>query len=99
CHSVRSCWLPSRSLRTLVVARLQRVTAMPLAVYFVSGSFPRLPTRITLLIPRAMSGGPRLVEARLRAGDDPGQGREDARQVRGGIQLRAALRSDRADPE
>src|SRR5690606_11880361 len=53
CHSVFSCWLPSRSLRTLVVAKDSVVMAMPPCVYLTSGSLPRLPTRITLLIPLA----------------------------------------------
>src|SRR5690606_6907372 len=46
--------LPSRSLRTEVVARLILVIAMPPCVYRTSGSLPRLPTRIALLMPRAM---------------------------------------------
>ncbi|MNS81052.1 hypothetical protein D3C72_1147520 [compost metagenome] len=44
------------SLRTLVVARLMRVIAIPPWVYFTSGSLPRLPTRMTLLMPRAIDG-------------------------------------------
>src|SRR5688572_25247900 len=55
CHSVFSvASAPSRPLRTVVVARRIEVTAMPPCVYLVSGSSPRLPTRITLLMPRAM---------------------------------------------
>src|SRR5207342_252018 len=54
CHSVFSWLVPSRSLRTVVVARRTEVTAIPPWVYLVSGSSPRLPTRITLLMPRAM---------------------------------------------
>src|SRR5690606_13854056 len=54
CHWVFSWVLPSRSLRTLVVARLILVIAMPPWVYLLSGSLPRLPIRIALLMPRAM---------------------------------------------
>src|SRR5690606_1275485 len=53
CHSVRSWVLPSRSLRTEVVASDRVQTAIPPCVYFTSGSLPRLPTRMTLLTPRA----------------------------------------------
>src|SRR3546814_12107304 len=63
---VFSCELPSRSLRTLVVARLILVMAMPPCVYLVSGSLPRLPTRMALLMPRAMDDlfGVRLLACR-----------------------------------
>src|SRR5205085_9416751 len=49
CHSVRSCHWPSLSLKRSLVARENFATAMPLGVYFTSGSLPRLPIRITLL--------------------------------------------------
>src|SRR5689334_4220088 len=49
CHSVRSCHSPPLSLKRSLVARLNFATGTPLGVYLTSGSFPRFPTRITLL--------------------------------------------------
>src|SRR6266851_381957 len=49
CHSVRSCQLPSLSLKRSLVARVNLATGVPCGVYFTSGSLPRLPTRMTLL--------------------------------------------------
>src|SRR5271167_753034 len=49
CHSVRSCQLPSLSLKRSLVARLNLATGVPCGVNFTSGSLPRLPMRITLL--------------------------------------------------
>ena len=54
CHSVWSCQFPSLSFLRSLVAKLNFATAMPPGVYFTSGSFPRLPTRMTLFTPRAM---------------------------------------------
>src|SRR5205809_457269 len=49
CHSVASFISPlALSFQRSVVARRMFVTASPLGRYFVSGSAPRLPTRITL---------------------------------------------------
>src|SRR5215813_10120495 len=49
CHSVRSCHSPPLSLKRSLVASVILATAVPLGVYLISGSFPRLPIRITLL--------------------------------------------------
>src|SRR5450755_88240 len=54
CHSVLSCQLPSLSLKRSLVASVKRAIAMPLGVYFTSGSLPRLPRRMTLLTLFAM---------------------------------------------
>src|SRR5436309_9203591 len=54
CHSVRSCHSPALSLKRSLVAMLNLATAVPLGVYLTSGSFPRFPTRITLLTLFAM---------------------------------------------
>src|ERR1700754_2809025 len=55
CHSVRSCFSPEAlSVQASDVAMRRLVMAVPLPVYRVSGSAPRLPTIMTLLIPRAM---------------------------------------------
>src|SRR5450432_3981683 len=48
CHSVFSCFSPALSFHVSVVAMRILVTASPPVVYRVSGSLPRLPTRITL---------------------------------------------------
>src|SRR5690348_11157860 len=49
CHSVASFISPlALSFHRSVVARRMLVTASPLGRYFVSGSAPRLPTRMTL---------------------------------------------------
>src|SRR5438105_12194844 len=58
CHSVRSCHWPSLSLKRSFVAIENFATAMPLGVYFTSGSLPRLPMRITLLTLFAMGDAP-----------------------------------------
>src|SRR4029453_13039528 len=49
CHSVFSCRLPSRSFQRRLVARLKLATGWPEGSERISGSRPRLPTRITLL--------------------------------------------------
>src|SRR5579863_5871131 len=49
CHSVRSCQLPSLSLKRSLVASENLATGMPPGVYFTSGSLPRFPIRMTLL--------------------------------------------------
>src|SRR3546814_9237601 len=54
--SVRSCFCPCLSVHASVVATLMVVIAAPAWLYFTSGSLPRLPTRMTLLIPRAILG-------------------------------------------
>jgi hypothetical protein len=48
CHSVRSCHSPALSLKRSLVAMLKAHTAVPLGVYFSSGSRPTFPTRMTL---------------------------------------------------
>src|ERR1051326_241576 len=48
CHSVRSCQLPSLSLKRSLVASVNLATGVPLGVYLTSGSLPRCPTRMTL---------------------------------------------------
>src|SRR5580765_1671074 len=51
CHSVASFFSPlALSFHVSVVATRMLVTASPLGRYLVSGSAPRLPTMITLLI-------------------------------------------------
>ena len=56
CHSVRSCcWPDALSFQDSLVAMRMLVTVMPLGMERVSGSAPRLPTRITLFTPRAMT--------------------------------------------
>src|SRR5258708_2908706 len=56
CHSVRSCCAPEAlSFHDSLVAILMFVTVIPLGMERVSGSAPRLPTRMTLFTPRAMS--------------------------------------------
>src|SRR6202035_2051483 len=49
CHSVRFWRSPLRSLKLSSVASEKLQTAWPAAVYLVSGSLPKRPTRITLL--------------------------------------------------
>src|SRR6516164_4590010 len=49
CHSVLSCRLPSASVHISDVAIGNRPTARPVEVKRTSGSFPKLPIRITLL--------------------------------------------------
>src|ERR1700736_210888 len=56
CHSVRSCCAPEAlSFHDSLVAILMFVTVIPLGMERVSGSAPRLPTKMTLFTPRAMS--------------------------------------------
>src|SRR5450631_3535695 len=56
CHSVRSCWAPEAlSFQDSLVAIRILVTVMPLGMERVSGSAPRLPTKMTLFTPRAMT--------------------------------------------
>jgi hypothetical protein len=56
CHSVRSfCSPESRSRQAFDVATDTLVTAPPEGKYRVSGSLPRLPTMITLLMPLAIT--------------------------------------------
>src|SRR3982074_343430 len=56
CHSVRSCCAPETlSFHDSLVAILMFVTVIPLGMERVSGSAPRLPTKMTLFTPRAMS--------------------------------------------
>src|ERR1700736_5957009 len=50
CHSVRSCHSPLLSLKRSLVASVILATGVPLGVYLTSGSLPRLPMRITLLM-------------------------------------------------
>src|SRR5436190_19574580 len=50
CHSVRSCFSPLLSVKRSSVAMLNFTTLVPPGVERISGSFPRRPTRITLLI-------------------------------------------------
>src|SRR5512142_2298204 len=50
CHSVRSCFSPLRSVKRSSVAMVNLVTVVPLGVERTSGSFPRRPIRMTLLI-------------------------------------------------
>src|SRR5579863_5478099 len=50
CHSVRRCCSPERSLKTSSVARVNLATGAPLGVYLTSGSLPRRPIRMTLLM-------------------------------------------------
>src|SRR5689334_600470 len=66
CHSVASFISPlALSFQRSVVARRMFVTASPLGRYFVSGSAPRLPTRITLFTD-AISNLPRYEFAHAR---------------------------------
>jgi len=51
-----------QSLKRSLVASEKRATAMPVWVYFTSGSFPRLPMRMTLLTLLAMRTAPVLKE-------------------------------------
>src|SRR6185437_5444518 len=56
CHSVRSCWAPEAlSFQDSLVAIRMFVTVIPLGMERVSGSAPRLPTKMTLFTPRAMT--------------------------------------------
>src|SRR4051812_16006156 len=55
CHSVRSCRCPFLSFQLSLVATRSSQTPCPLGVYRMSGSAPRLPTRMTLLTPPAMT--------------------------------------------
>src|SRR5690606_20581218 len=87
---------PSRSLRTLVVARRMVVTAMPDCVYLVSGSSPRLPTRITLLMPRALVLIPCAGPGRIR-GREESIAAPPAPPPEGGT-LRRDIPQVRADP-
>jgi len=58
CHSVFSCFSPEPlSFHVSVVAMEMFVTAPPSGMYRVSGSRPRLPTRMTLFTD-AMSASP-----------------------------------------
>src|SRR5450432_4939076 len=50
CHSVRSCHSPPLSLNLSLVAGLNLTTGTPEGVYLISGSVPRFPIRITLLM-------------------------------------------------
>jgi len=55
CHSVRSCCAPEAlSFHDSLVAILMFVTVIPLGMERVSGSAPRLPTKMTLFTPRAI---------------------------------------------
>src|SRR6186713_2545128 len=59
CHSVRSLFSPDcLSFQFSLVAMRMFATVMPEGMARVSGSAPRLPIRMTLLIPRAMAFGP-----------------------------------------
>src|SRR5450755_4964918 len=59
CHSVRSCHSPDLSLKRSLVANVIFATAVPLGVYLISGSLPRLPMSVTLLrLLPAMSSAP-----------------------------------------
>src|SRR5271165_3264024 len=58
CHSVLSCQVPSLSFTDELVASENVAMVMPLGVDFTSGSLPRLPSKITLLTPRAMRTAP-----------------------------------------
>src|ERR1019366_3725715 len=51
CHSVRSCHWPSLPLNFSLVATENFATCVPCGVNFISGSFPRFPTRMTLFTP------------------------------------------------
>ena len=56
CHSVRSLFSPDcLSFQFSLVATRMFATVMPEGMARVSGSAPRLPIRMTLLIPRAMA--------------------------------------------
>ena len=56
CHSVRSLFSPDcLSFQLSLVATRMFATVMPEGMARVSGSAPRLPIRMTLLIPRAMA--------------------------------------------
>src|SRR6516164_8412672 len=55
CHSVRSCCSPVCLSRQLSLVAIRRfATVVPEGIARVSGSAPRLPMRMTLLMPRAM---------------------------------------------
>src|SRR5260370_5316479 len=55
CHSVRSCCArEALSFHDSLVAILMFVTVIPLGMERVSGSAPRLPTKMTLFTPRAI---------------------------------------------
>src|SRR6516165_8060867 len=55
CHSVRSCCSPVCLSRQLSLVAMRRLaTVVPDGMARVSGSAPRLPMRMTLLMPRAM---------------------------------------------
>src|SRR5258706_8974455 len=55
CHSVFSCFCPvALSFQTSVVAMRSFAICMPDGVAFISGSAPRCPTRMTLLMEPAM---------------------------------------------
>src|SRR6202161_4503209 len=55
CHSVRSCCAPEAlSFQDSLVAMRIFVNVMPLGMERVSGSAPRLPTKMTLFTPRAI---------------------------------------------
>src|SRR5262249_51479683 len=62
CHSVRSVRSPDPlSVQPSSVAMENRQNGVPLAVYFISGSRPSRPTRITLLIDFPITRSPDLV--------------------------------------
>src|SRR5581483_8010847 len=50
CHSVRSCFSPFLSVKRSSVAMVNFATLLPFGVERISGSLPRRPTRMTLLI-------------------------------------------------
>src|ERR1035437_3321761 len=56
CHSVRSCHWPSLPLNFSLVATENFATCVPCGVNFISGSFPRFPTRMTLFTPFMSAG-------------------------------------------
>src|ERR1700687_2429104 len=73
CHSVRSCCAPEAlSFHDSLVAILMFVTVMPLGIERVSGSAPRLPTKMTLFTPRAITTpGNILMASIVHAGPAP----------------------------
>src|ERR1035437_4838486 len=56
CHSVRSCHWPSLPLNFSLVDTENFATCVPCGVNFISGSFPRFPTRMTLFTPFMSAG-------------------------------------------
>src|ERR1043165_9163463 len=72
CHSVRSLFSPDcLSFQFSLVATRMFATVIPEGMARVSGSAPRLPIRITLLIPRAMARGINKVILIGNLGADP----------------------------